>query len=281
MGDRVGTRVAIATGGLEAAGPLGPRWLARELGPARRWFVAAGVLSAVVAVALTVAGTAVMGAGDSSRAVPAGGGWASLPIAARAAVSRGLGTDERSYWARDLAGAAVALRNPAQGLDVTLSGGRIAIRGSDGVRLGLDSLTVARALTFVSPLRLGAATATRNRVVLSSPGVSEWIANGPWGLEQGFTLTHRPLGSGPLTISQRVSGNLHSATDAGGQGVTFSSHAGSLRYEELIVTDARGRRVPARIGLSAGRVTITIDDAHAVYPLRVDPTIQQTAELTA
>jgi hypothetical protein len=91
------------------------------------------------------------------------------------------------------------LRNPIQGLHVTVSGGRIVIRGSGGVRLGLNSLTVARSLTFARPARLGAATAARNQVVLASPGVSEWLANGPWGLEQGFTLTHRPSGGGPLT----------------------------------------------------------------------------------
>jgi co-chaperonin GroES (HSP10) len=130
-------------------------------------------------------------------------------------------------------------------------------------------------------LRLGAPSVSANRLVFSSTGVGEWFANGPWGLEQGFTLTDRPAGSGPLLISQAISGNATGLVNGGGQAVTFSSHAGSLRYRDLLVTDATGMPVPARLSVTGHRLTITITDARATYPLRVDPTMQQTAKLTA
>jgi FG-GAP repeat/Invasin, domain 3 len=39
--------------------------------------------------------------------------------------------------------------------------------------------------------------------------------------------------------------------------------------------------VPARLGLAGRRLLITISDARAISPLRIDPTIEQTGELTA
>jgi hypothetical protein len=120
-----------------------------------------------------------------------------------------------------------------------------------------------------------------NRVTYSWASVTEWFANGPLGLEQSFTLAHRPAGRGPLKISQAFSGDASPSVNAGGRGVTFTSHAGGLRYDDLLVTDATGARIPARLSVVAHRLVITIRDAGAVYPLRVDPTLHETAELTA
>jgi hypothetical protein len=78
-----------------------------------------------------------------------------------------------------------------------------------------------------------------------------------------------------------LSGNATGRVAAAGQSVTFSSPSGALRYEELDVTDATGTRIPARLSVAGRRLTITVADAHAVYPLRVDPEFQQSAELTA
>jgi adhesin/invasin len=209
-------------------------------------------------------------------------GWSAVPAAAAAAVSRGLGADDRSYFAaRNARSEEVVLRNPAQGLRASFRGGHATVSAAHGLRLGLSGLAVGRAGALVPVPRLASGVAKRNRVTFSSENLKEWFANGPWGVEQGFTLAHRPAGGGPLLISQALSGNTNGRVAPGGQSVTFSSSAGTVRYEQLIVTDATGARVPARLTVNARRLTIAIQDARAIYPLRVDPTIQQTAELTA
>jgi hypothetical protein len=64
--------------------------------------------------------------------------------------------------------------------------------------------------------------------------------------------------------------------------VVFVSSAGAvlLRYGGLSVLDASGRRVPAALKLSDGRVLVRVWDRGARYPLRIDPFIQQGTKLT-
>jgi hypothetical protein len=208
-------------------------------------------------------------------------GLSSLPLAAQSAISRGLGADQPGFFAWRTPSGAVSLENAAQGLRARLGAGSIALRGSHGLRLGLSALAVGRIGALEPVSGLSSASLDRNRVVYASAGASEWFANGPLGVEQGFKLARRPAGSGPLTISQTVSGNTLARLGSGGRGVTFTAPAASLTYGQLVVTDASGTRVPASLALAGNRLTITIQDQHAVYPLAVDPTIQQTAELTA
>ncbi len=162
-----------------------------------------------------------------------------------------------------------------------MDAGRVAVSGANGVRVGLSAPEIGRA-GALSPLSgLTRAELKRNRVNLSSGTSSEWLANGPAGVEQGFTISERPAGRGPLTISQRVSGNTAARVQTGGHGITFTSSHGSLGYTSLLVTDATGAQVPAKFNLSGDLLQITVQDAHARYPLSVDPEFQQNAELTA
>ena len=56
-----------------------------------------------------------------------------------------------------------------------------------------------------------------NRALYAHGALSEWWANGPAGLEQGFTVTSRPGGGpGPLTFSLGLSGNVRARLDGGG-----------------------------------------------------------------
>jgi hypothetical protein len=222
--------------------------------------------------------------GHSSSTAPLAPGrhaLSALPLAAQPAVSRGLGADQSAFFARRAPAGAVSLRNAPQGLHATLSSGAIALSGAHGLRLGLSAPALGRGGALVAVSGLTAASVDRNRVAFSAAGVSEWFANGPLGVEQGFTLARRPAGSGALTISQTVSGNTRAHLERGGGGVTFRSSDGALSYRQLVVSDAAGARVAASLGLAGNRLTITIEDRHAVYPLRVDPTLQQTAEFTA
>ena len=104
--------------------------------------------------------------------------------------------------------------------------------------------------------------------VVSYPhhGYTEWWHALPVGFEQGFTLTARPQGSGQLVLQLAASGTGRERAGA----VTW----GKLHYGGLEVTDARGKRLPASLRATADRrLLIAVDDAHAAYPVTVDPLV--------
>ncbi len=123
--------------------------------------------------------------------------------------------------------------------------------------------------------------AENNRVYYRWDGsLTEWYENGERGLEQGFTLKERPPGlenGQPLTLTLAVQGGLKPEVDPGGQQVSFHDREGRgrLTYGELTVVDAGGSRVPARLETAGSSVKIVMDDRQAVYPLTIDPLVQQ------
>ena len=125
--------------------------------------------------------------------------------------------------------------------------------------------------------------ARANRVYLPSrAGLREWYANGPFGLEQGMTLSSRPAGAdsnGALRLEFALGGA--SARLQGGR-LTFAGPGGRaiLRYSGLIATDARGRVLPSGLQLDGRRLLIEVNDRRARYPITIDPLIQ-AAILTA
>jgi hypothetical protein len=173
------------------------------------------------------------------------------------------------------------LSNAPQRLQVVVAGGRISVLGRDGVRVAFSSVVFARGGRKLLLPALASARSHANEVQFAAPGVRESLTNGPLGVEQTFVLDKRPPGAAPLRITQTISGNAAAHAAPNGDGVTFSSGRGVLRYEGLVVTDATGARIPARLGVAAHRMTIVINDNRAVYPLRVDPEFAQAAELTA
>jgi hypothetical protein len=213
-------------------------------------------------------------------ALDSGGDWSAVPLAARGVISRGIGADDARFFARRAASGALVLDNQSQHLRGVVLDGRLTLSGERGLDVGLSSPAIGRGGALATVPRFRAASPERNRVTLAAPLVSEWLASGPAGVEQGFTLAQRPAGRGPLTISQSLSGDAAARVDAGRQSATFTSSRGSLRYGGLLVTDATGRRVPAHLAIDGDRLTITVNDAHAAYPLSVDPEFQQVAELS-
>ena len=203
---------------------------------------------------------------------------AALPLAAQGAVSRALGRDDPSYDARAVAGV-LTLRNRGQRLVARFDGRGVEVR-SGRAQLGM-SLVGYGNVDALRPVAAASPRAQANRVEYGLGGWSVWYANGPLGLEQGFTLTKRPARdvAGVLTLALALSGNLRPTLAH--NTVTFTGAGGaSLAYRGLVATDATGRQLPARIELVQGRLLIRVDDAGARYPLRIDPFIQQ-AKLTA
>jgi FG-GAP repeat len=245
---------------------------ARACGRAGRVLIAAGAVALVAALAGGEAGA------SPRPAVPAVRGQQSparLPIAARAAISRVVGREDRSYRAVR-SGSRVRVTNRRDGL-VGEFGRRIQLRA------GKDHVTVSlRAFGRGSALRRLAGSspdARANRVLYRRGPLTEWYTNGPLGLEQGFTVATRPRGrSGPLTLQLAIRGP-GVILDPDARGLRF--RGSRLRYIGLTAADSTGRVLPARLEPAGDGVRIRVDDRRARYPVTVDPLFTQQAVLTA
>ena len=128
-------------------------------------------------------------------------------------------------------------------------------------------------------------SATANRIEYRRGELTEWYMNEPSGLEQGFTLERRPgtgLEGEPLVITLSVEGELRPALAGAGAAVLLQSGARTvLRYGDSRSWDARGVAVATRLELREQQVRLVVEDRDAEYPLVVDPSWVQDAELNA
>ena len=125
--------------------------------------------------------------------------------------------------------------------------------------------------------------AYRRGDIASEQGLIEWYRNDENGLEQGFTLAS-PLPGGPeeepLRLDLRIGGDLVAEIVGEGTAVEFHNPAGQdgLRYDGLRVVDATGHALPAWFSLQGTTLSLFVDDAEAVYPIQIDPTITGLSE---
>ena len=236
-------------------------------------------IAALAAVLLAAVGAIVVRSyGPAAPAQRASAALARIPLAAQAPVSRALGRDDVSYWVQRSAGGLRAV-NRAQRLRAQFDRGSVLV-SSGGVSLGL-SLRAYGYGAALQPLSAVAARVAANQVVYVHAGVSEWYANGPLGLEQGFTVpASAGRHAGPLTLELGLSGDARGRLLRGADGVMFTGADGALAYQGLVATDVRGRALPAWIELRGSELLLRVATAGASYPIRVDPFVQQ-AKLTA
>ena len=208
-------------------------------------------MAAAGALLLTLAGG---GVASSQSEAPATGapaahatmGLGALPASARSVVSTTLGTASRGYVAR---------RSPT---GYRLRGGGVAAQlGTDGVSMqaGGVSLTMTAAGLGrggrFEPAGLRSVGAKGNRVSLDRGALTEWYTAGPFGIEQGFTLSRRPAGkAGPLTLALRLGGGVRAHLDSGTVLLTRAGRPG-MSYGQLWASDANGRPLRAELGLRA------------------------------
>jgi hypothetical protein len=226
---------------------------------------------AAVAALGCAAALLVLARGEAGRTSRNGPGLAVLPLAAQGPVSAALGREKPAYEVIGL-----RARNPRQHLRIGFSSAGVTV-ATGGARLGL----ALAAYGYASALRSVGSIIPRaslNRVSYSDGPLREWFANGPLGLEQGFDAKARPgAGSGPLTFSLALTGNLSGRLQRGS--LLLSRRGVTLRYGGLLASDAHGRVLRSWLELADGSVLIRVDDRGARYPLRIDPLIQQ-GELT-
>ncbi len=193
-----------------------------------------------------------------------------------------------------VAGDAHLAANPAQGFDawIAADGVRIKSLGNDWeVRLELLRVGREGAMRQVEPagVETKGARAELHRGGDRQPGsLVEWYVNDDRGLEQGFTLLEAPASrdDGPVVLELALGGDLVPHLAADGRRVNLlrpGSPLAVLVYDKLVVADAEGRELPARMEIIAGDAVgddvlrIVVTDADAVYPLTVDPLLTSAA----
>lgn len=214
-----------------------------------------GGLAAVVAVLGGFVLGGIFGSGSSVRvsaepaAVSPVAALSDLPAAAQAPVSAALGHADRAYWVHGLVAA-----NPVNRLRARFGVGAVTVTSAGG---GSVRFVLAGS---------GAPRVRVNRAVYANGRVRAVYANGPLGVEQSFVLVRG------ASVSMIVRGSLRPSLRDGG--LLLTGGGGTLRYAGLIATDARGRRLPARIELRGDRLVLSADTSGARYPVRIDPFVQ-------
>ena len=189
----------------------------------------------------------------------------------------------REYW---VSASRKGLQAPNRQHDLrtffSSSGIRVLDRAAHGsgelLSMRLHAVGREGALVEVGP---GEVSHEGTRVILQRDSLQEWYVNDPSGLEQGFTLSRRPAGSGPVLLELALS--QATASDAeSGESIRITTSTGRiLNYGKLAAFDADHRRLPIRIAtLSPHRFQLQVEDSSAAYPILIDPLLVPDAQIT-
>jgi hypothetical protein len=127
-------------------------------------------------------------------------------------------------------------------------------------------------------LPAGQSTAEQRFIYHWDDTIDEWWQNGAIGLEQGFTVHSKPAGGEaglPLRVTMDLSGDLRAETHPDGLAFRDPTGATAFTYTKLRSWDATGRDLPSTMALDGDRITLTVNDAGAIYPITIDPLVQQ------
>ena len=159
--------------------------------------------------------------------------------------------------------------NPAQQLRArfTAEGVQVQVKPGHGdpqrIGMKLRSVGYGERLVGVSAARLtssGSRIEYRRSLVgneSAAGAITEWYVNTAAGLEQGFTLESAPgerRDGERLRVVLALEGELRAQAVDGGQALEFKDAAGQpvLRYDHLVVSDAAGRKLEARMAVEDG-----------------------------
>ncbi len=128
----------------------------------------------------------------------------------------------------------------------------------------------------------GKVSRTDKLVTFTRPGLVEEYSVSVDGVRQDFVVLERPAGGGELQVCLEVAG-ARVETAACGAELVLDASGRKIAYSQLRVTDATGKELPARMEVVSGMegswwraaapiVALMVNDAEAVYPVRLDPT---------
>jgi len=236
------------------------------------------VVVSAVGIAVVLAMPSAANAAWNEMGVAAAGD-SELPIEAQCAVSAAIGADDSTYHAQT-SEAGLVLTNAGHGVRLTFGDDDEILRGETFVwRIGLRSWGYRDARRSAEG---GVSVVCGNRVELDHGGLTEWYVNGPFGIQQGFTVSHPgERCGGPLVLEVTVPEGVTGVLESDARGLTWCNVDGApvVRYGDLIAFDARGASLEAWLEVDEEGLRICVDDADALYPLTIDPWVQQ-AKLT-
>lgn len=118
-------------------------------------------------------------------------------------------------------------------------------------------------------------TAVGQEVHLDRGGVIESYLAGPLGLEQSYRVDAYPVSAGALTIEVAFDGVRPVADSPGSEAIRLVGRSGRTVafYRDLVVVDAAGRALHARMEVDGPVVRLVIDCADASFPIDVDPLV--------
>ena len=126
--------------------------------------------------------------------------------------------------------------------------------------------------------RTGKVAVQDKLVRFSRSGLTEEYSVSVDGVRQDFIVESPPLNPQPSTLNQSMRLELalrgaQAEATASGARLRLEGSGRVLAYSHLRVEDAIGRELTARLEvLSADRLAVTVADANATYPVRIDPT---------
>jgi hypothetical protein len=203
-------------------------------------------------------------------------GLESLPPVVGSQLSAAVGANSPRFHARTSRG---GFRLDAAGVTGRFDRSGATLRAG-GVSVPLSVTGFGRSGKLERP-GVRAVAARENRVSLDRGVVTEWYAGGPLGIEQGFTLPHRPAGeAGAVTLELGLGGGVQARKGPSGTVLLTRADRPGLSYGALAVLDATGRELPASLHVRDGGLAIRFRDRGARYPVVIDPLFQQGSKLT-
>lgn len=152
------------------------------------------------------------------------------------------------------------------------AGIRVHERTANGPELLRLSLAAMGRSDTSEPVGSGTVHQRGSRVAIERSGVTEWFENSALGLEQGFTLSRRSRGDGPLILDLRVEHARARVLEAGSAVELTTDSGRTLRYGKLLAEDSAGKLLASRMDVPApGTIRLVVEDENAVYPLLIDP----------
>jgi hypothetical protein len=196
-------------------------------------------------------------------------------------VQRSIQLEEYGIVGEDAGGAQFRAANPAHRFETDFDTGGLRLKPTAGSswewRLALTGWGRPESLETGGVARL---RADEDRIEFDRGPLTEWFVNTPDGLEHGFTVPVRPREEGDqLVFDLAIAGGLRPVFAEDGQAIDFysSGNVSVLRYGKLVVTDAGGDAIPARMEPIIGGVRIVVDDSGAIYPLSIDPLLTSSS----
>jgi Immunoglobulin domain len=156
--------------------------------------------------------------------------------------------------------------------------GRLRLTATALGRTGLSTLNSQPSTAFATT---GTVSVEDKLVRFTRPGLTEEYSVSVDGVRQDFIIESPPLNpqrstlnqsAGDLRVELALSGARAEAA-AGGARLRLEGSGRALAYSRLRVEDATGRDLTARLEvLAADLLAVSVADANATYPVRIDPT---------